>query len=380
MNTDAITLVRLAQKIGLTEGGANAYAVLLSRGPLLAKELADTLNCSEEDVLGAIDLPIAIGLVARTRRKNRQLFYATNPDFAFLSLTAHLVWRSKASLAPIRELPPTDSPNIERTRKLYSEIADIARHLYTPQGSADMHKEFDAETAEDLAQLTCETISAAATRIRALSRTPRLPHVSTFWTAITDRIAAGVTYTRIADLPEFIDHGLLIKQRDMMETGVDLFMLETEQIAQSFYVIDNRYLSTTHKKNDPASPYRGIGRITTERRIIDRYRKRFDKLLAAAIPGQFVIGEMRHASDALMKAAQNVLDTDELPWIQSLVDWGEFSTFTKDAGWARDRTAELQERAIRAGLVRLNQSGRLIPVYRVDEEQIRTAYGRRSSS
>jgi hypothetical protein len=331
-------------------------------------------------VLEAVDLPIAIGLVARTRRRGRLLFYATNPEFAFLSLTAHLVWRSKASLAPIRELPPTSSPDIERTRELYAQIAEIARRLYMPQGSADLHREFDIETPEDLAQLTCEMITAAANRIRAISRTPRLPYVSTFWTAITDRLAAGVTYTRIADLQEFVDHGLLIKQRDMVDSGVDLFMIEAERVTQSFYVIDNRYLSTTHQSADPTSPYRGIGRITTERRIIDRYRKRFDKLLPEAIPGRFVLDEMRRAADALIKVAHAFLDADELAWIESLVDWGEFSTFTRDVGWSRDQTTDVEKRALEANLVHPNPLGRLVPVYRVDEAQIRTAYQGRSSA
>ena len=63
-----------------------------------------------------------------------------------------------------------------------------------------------------------------------MSTSPRLPQVASFWATLTDRIGAGVSYRRIVDLDEVIDHGVQLVRRDIEEYGIDVKLLERDRI------------------------------------------------------------------------------------------------------------------------------------------------------
>jgi hypothetical protein len=108
--------------------------------------------------------------------------------------------------------------------------------------------------------------------------------------------------------------------------------------------------------------------------VVDRYRRKFDTLLDSAIPGAFVVGELRRVADTLISSALGALDADEISWLHSIVDLGEHSKFAKENGWSTERVQDVQARALRAHLVRANHVGNLIPAYPIDEAGIRRAF------
>ncbi len=95
-------------------------------------------------------------------------------------LTADLVWETDTTLRPIRNLPETDNPGVEGLRLICTEISTLAEQLYKPHIAALQHRERDAQSIEELAQLTCEIIYQARKQVLAVSRSPRLPQVSSF--------------------------------------------------------------------------------------------------------------------------------------------------------------------------------------------------------
>ena len=189
------------------------------------------------------------------------------------------------------------------------------------------HRELDARNFDELSLLTCEIINRARGEIVAVSKSPRLPQLSSFWAVLTDRIDNhGVAYHRIADLDEVEAHGLNIVRRDMDVHHIDLNILERDAIEHEFYVVDGKYAAIKHRDG---KAYQGVGRVTNYLDVVDRYSKRFQKYLAKSIPGSFVVEgstEPRKISwnERLGKCRQRGFRGSRTLWTS-----GNFQSFTK---------------------------------------------------
>jgi hypothetical protein len=238
-----------------------------------------------------------------------------------------------------------------------------------------MHKERDAEGPEAFAQLIWEILSQARKHIVVVSRSPRLPQVSSFWAVLTQRLEQGVRYDRVVDLEEIIDHGLTIVSRDMEGYGIDLRVLAQARIRQKFYLVDQRFLAVFHQPEDPVGAVRrGVGRVTTQPQIVARYRKRFRQYREIAMPGRFVLARMRAAADTLLEQARATLAPIEVAWLESLIEYGTFSRFHVEEGWSPARLRLAARRAMAAGLCRRNAEGHAVPRYPIDAAALEEAY------
>lgn len=365
------TLVDLMQQLDVGRTTAHLYYLLLAEGPLSHARLAKANHGSGTDIDFSIQKLLRLRLIGTDRQRSQRYYYATNPFFAWLALTADLVWKTDASLAPITNLPSTANPDVEHLRMLCSEMSAAAQRVYRPQAAALVHKEHDAETEEELAQLACEIIYQARSRIVTVSKSPRLPKVSSFWAVITDRIQAGASYRRVVDLDEVRDHGLKIVSRDMEEQNIDLRVLERANIRHKFYLVDNKFLVVFHQRSTSSSVTRGVGRVTNQPQIIARYRKRFEQYAQAAMPGHLVVEQMRTAGNRLLLQAASRLEPIEVEWIEDLINFGKFSRLHIIQGWSKERVALAERRAAAAGIVSRNADGDLVPIYPIDEATIR---------
>lgn len=368
-------LVNLMRQFNFSQIAAQIYSLLLTNGPLSIEQLENAARLPRENIDRSLKRLLNLRLVSTDHQRGHPVYYATDPSLAWLAITADLVWATSTTLKPIRNLPETDNPSIEGLRLLCDKISTLAQDLYRPQVAVLQHKERDAEGPEELAQLTCEIIYQARRQVLAVSRSPRLPQVSSFWTVLTSRIENGVQYRRIVDLEEFIDHGLKIVARDMEDYDIDLRLLEHDQLQYSFYVVDNRYLAVLNKPlKSLGNAKHGVGRITNQRQIITRYRKRFDQYYATSIPGRFVVTHMREAGDRLLKDASLKLSPAEVLWLEDLIDFGKFSKFHLEKKWSRERLSIAEQRATKAGFVCRNADSDIIPVYPTNESELRLAY------
>lgn len=366
-------IARLMLEFGFTRTTVVLYSSLLTDGPLAMDKLASLTNQGPKQIKESVGQLMRLRLIGRERQKNQLAYYAADPDIAWLALSADLVWSTDTTMGHIRNLPDTGNPNIEHLRMLCREISTLAQQLYRPQNGVRHHRERDAETPEELAQLTCEIISLANRQILAVSKSPRLPQVSSFWAVLTTRLQEGVKYHRIADIDEVIEHGLKIVSRDIEEYGVDLWIAEQRQITNTFYIVDNRFLSVSHQPKEASASSRiGLGRITNQPQIIARYKKRFDHLSKAAIPGAVVVKHLRQGADMLLQRAVAQITPEEVLWLESLIDFGKFSKFHIGHNWSENQFSRTIARAESAGLVRRNTGGFLVPAYPTDESSLNT--------
>lgn len=361
--SDADLIVELMSRFSFDATAALAYAVLLSQSPLSIEELSRNTNQPVGAVRTAVRRLQRWRLLARDHERGKPKYYATDPSLAWVALVADLVWSAKTDLSPIRELAPTNNPAIEKLRAVGREIMDMAQSMYQAHRATLAHRELDAETTEELAQLACEVISLARKEILAVSKSPRLPQVSSFWAVLTGRIESGATYHRVVDLQEVIDHGLKIVSRDMEAYGIDLRVIEQDKLRRSFYLVDHKYLVVFHTAQRRSEEADRVGRITNQAQILDRYRKRFNEYDKTAIPGKFVVSRMRLAAGKLLERAHRSLPSIEALWLEDLIEYGKFSKFHVGENWSAQRLAQAEARATTLGLIQRNSDGEIVPVY-----------------
>lgn len=352
------------------------YDLILNEGPLSLQDISIKLQQKANSLENYVSQLLQLRLIGLdTHRLTKQLYYATNPSIAWITLVADLVWNEKVDLSPINQLGETDNPDIENLRMICKEVGLIAEKLYRPHSAALKHKERDAETIDEFIRLTCEIIYHARESIYALSKTPRLPSVSQFWGVLSDRMANGIPYTRIVDLEEIVDHGLEIKERDIRDYPIQLYVLEREKIKDKFYMVDGKLMAISHKLEEIESgKKRGVGRVTNHYYIVDRKKQQYERCLREAMPARFVLDYMRMAAQTLLSSAIGVLSNEELSWLNDLIQHGRFSKYHKEAGWTDSKFEKIKNHALETGFVSFNDFGDVIPVYRVSEAALRKAY------
>jgi len=351
------------------------YGTLLSGGPLSPNDLARAVRQPKNELDQIVKFLLQLHLIGEDYHRSRKRYYARNPTIAWQALESDLVWDAHNTLEPVRLSPSTGDPKVEEFRNICVQIIELAQPLYKPYVSAVMHRERDAEDEDELMRLTCEIIFEAQKTIHAVSKSPTLPQLSQFWTVLTERIKRGVSYHRIVDLQEVIDHGLAVKARDMKDYQIDLRILESSLIKQTFYIVDGQYLSVTHQADKSDDEMRrGMGRITTQNQILRRYKKQFKEYFEQSIPGSFVIEHMREAASQLIQRAVTDFSLEEIQWLESLIDYGHFSKYSDEHNWPQAKTEQVQESATMAKLITRNHYGRIVPVYPTDEQALRQAY------
>jgi len=363
---DNVRLFQLMSDLGFDRAATQVYGVVLTCGPVPQRVIVSMLRGVSTEVGSALRQLQERGLVGSVyRRLRRRQYYAISPSIAWRSLSSELRWRTSDAIPAGNSAPG-----------LCDEIATVGTRLYRPYAAALAHQEWDAATVDEFAQLTCEAMGQARQTILAVSKSPRLPQVAAFWATLSERLEAGVSYRRVVDLDEFIDHGLKIVRRDIEEHGIDMMILERDRIHHKFYVVDGSFLAVFHRPEQArdGGADTGVGRITTRGTILRRHAKRFRQYANVSIPGRFVLGRLEMASEELLQCARERLGRDDVAWVESLVHYGTFSRLPGTRGWSRDDTARVEERAIDIGVVRRNPEGDPVPAYPVTEADIRERY------
>jgi sugar-specific transcriptional regulator TrmB len=369
---DEAQLLELMASFGFDRLTAQVYTVLLAHGPLPKRELLAVFSRPEQHLDSSLAALRDHRLVGVGYEHFRPRYYATDPSLAWQAIGTDLLWSGSSMVGSADAVRQASDPDAEARRGLCSQLVVVSGRLYRRHLIALTHREWDAQTAEELAQLVCEVISTARREILAVSTSPRLPDVAAFWTALTDRLSQGVRYRRVADLDELIAHGLRVVARDITEWRIALRVLERDRIKHKYYVVDDAVIALFHGPSPTG--VRGIGRISRKHQIVWRYARRFPSYEQAAIPAEFVLGQLRLSADAVLDETRSKLGGTEVGWIESLADLGKFSQFHKEEGWSNEQLSAAEARATALGLVRRNVEGELVVAHRLTETQIRAAY------
>jgi hypothetical protein len=129
---DAQRLIALMQQFDFKRSTTLVYSLLLADGPLSEPQVVAATHQSPTRVDQDLQQLLRLRLIGTDHRRGRRVYYATDPDLAWLALAADLVWGARTLLGPIRNLPEMDDPTVEHLRMICAEIRELAQRLSTP--------------------------------------------------------------------------------------------------------------------------------------------------------------------------------------------------------------------------------------------------------
>ena len=361
----ARTLRNELRTFGLTALQADAYVELLAHGAGSTGELAARLKRPASKIDDSARRLVKFGVLSeRQTGSGRTVWYVPHPETAWNAKAADLVWVRSTTLDRIANLPASKDQATAVLQRRCEMIGGLASRVGVGRTSPSSQRKFATSDPDVLAHLTSEAISEATDQVRAVSRSPRLPHVSLIYQTIQERLAAGIPYRRIADLQEVIDHGLAVIRRDVYGDGVQLRIVDPGKVARSFYVVDKRYLvlQSADKFLEPHSTSIA-GALIRNAGTITRYRRGFDALWQKAADAKLVVDALQSQADQLLTVAADHLPLAEQNWLDELIRWGQFSSFANAQGWPESKDDRITTRAINLGLVEMNLHGRPVPRY-----------------
>lgn len=374
MNADKLFTVM--KSAGFNEDVAKVYCYLLGQDYASLGNICTATNLIEPNVRKAIEYLLELRLIAFDIIKNKYILYALDPEIVWDAYGDDITWRFANTLDDFDlkraadDLPVNNRELLSYVSQSMFLIKEIASRLYQSYSSVTNHKWRDAINKDHMATLLSESIQQAKHLIRGVSSSPRLPQVALIWQSIVSRMEKGVKYHRIADLTELTEHGLYIVRRDMEQMGIRLMVLDTTEIDQKFYLVDKSLVVVYHKigvKGDQT-----IGRVTTFKPIVDRYKKRFDAYSQNALPGFFVLSVLQVRAEQLLKKMTMLgFNEMEIVWFKCLVNWGMFCKL--EDPYMKDLDG-LEERALKENLIKIGTTNQPIPNYGLNAKRIREVW------
>ncbi|MEU4477791.1 hypothetical protein AB0F68_06950 [Micromonospora sp. NPDC023966] len=313
---------------------------------------------------------VAAGLAGE--RDGGTTLYASDPRSSWTSKAAQAVWTQAGKIGPIHNLDTTGVSRVDHLRERCERVSQLADALFVRQGGLPAQHRSATSDPNVLALLTAEAILTAKREIVAVSRTPRLPHVALIWQAITDRMEAGVSYRRLTDFAELLEHGLAIVRRDIYDVGVRLRVLERERYSGSWFIIDRKYL-VVQDDLPLAADWRSIGgAVTTEHARVLRYASRFDKLWQEAVDARTVVSLLQREADQLLEISRSAAP-NVLPWVRDIIRAGKFTNHASQQEWSPAMVSDLVQRAQQLRVLTTTSDGHVVPAYPSGESVIEAA-------
>lgn len=359
---------------GFSETLISVYSYLLVRESASLDQIAKGAGLGLDMTRQEIDRLLGLQVIAFDLVKKKYILYALDPDVVWNAFIKGTSWKFVNTLTDndidvlMSNLPESHRVALQHFRESVDAIRKAAIELYSGTAFVTMHRWREAIDSNHMSQVLAESIQQAKSRIRAVSKSPRLPHVALIWESLLSRLRESIPYQRVADLTEIVEHGLDVVRRDVEQVGIDLKVLDTNDIEHKFYLVDKSLVivfHTTGLREDGAT----IGRVTDQSEIITRYQKRFENYYAYGVPAQFVIDVLSQSGDRLLERADVLgYKSNEIDWLQGLIALGTFCLKDDPFSYA------VSHRALDNGLVHRGTTGKLIASYDIRMKDIKALW------
>ncbi|MDL1944717.1 hypothetical protein FBQ99_20510 [Chloroflexi bacterium CFX2] len=356
---------------GFSESLISVYSYLLLRESASLDQIAKDTGLWLDTARQEVDRLLELQVIAFDLVRKKYILYALDPDVVWNAFIKGTSWKFVNTLTNndvdilMSNLPENHRIALQHFRESVDAIRKAALELYSGTTFVKIHRWRETIDANHMSQVLAESIQQAKSRIRAVSKSPRLPHVALIWESLLSRLKESIPYQRVADLTEVTEHGLDVVRRDVEQVGIDLRVLDTNDIEHKFYLVDKSLVivfHTTGLREDGAT----IGRVTDQSAIINRYQKRFEKYYNDGIPAQFVIDMLSQSGYRLLERADTLrYKPNEIDWLQGIIALGTFCLKEDPFSYAT------LHRAMDDGLVHRGTTGKLIASYDVRMKDIK---------
>lgn len=276
------------KQLGFSLIDSDVYICICSHHRATLQRILQETRHDAESIEESIERLAALFLVRADKQGGKIRYYATPSHMVWQSFEYAVAWQSASKIMtrPEHELP--DAMAEQRRRSLFEMRLASTLASAGNDGFQFVRENLRFSTIDEFAIAYCEAISSARTSIVAIEKSPRLPHVELVWSSLIERLASGVSYTRVVPIDEILAHGFGIVLRDVVELGIDLRLVPSAEIPSTLFLIDQRVLFRRDEGKAEAA-----GFMTRNSPLVRRYRRqRVDPMVEGAIKFTSIMPEI----------------------------------------------------------------------------------------
>ena len=250
----------------------------------------------------------------------RKEILALDPRIAIRSYYARLLWRHVPLEERLSTLSGKESQAIHRFRCLCLRMEQELCKIYC---RPDVQVTTAYYEPEETSNALSMTLNRACREILGITLPPWEPSISVIWQTIIDRISAGVRYRRVSDEVTFVCFGHSINERDILRVGVQLRLLNHENILDKFFIVDdNEVFAILPHLTDDRSRL-GATYITTKA-LVEGYAKVFEGMWRKGVPGRAALDHMTTARKSFVSRCCDLTGNAGEQLAEALFDFGKF--------------------------------------------------------
>lgn len=351
-------------ELGFSEQAVKVYLRLLATGTQTSVQVMGLSRLDESATFAATKELRDAGLIVGFVHRRRNAWYAADPATAWLSLAAEATWSVSAVLTPLDQLPATGVDEIDVRSSLCRSAARPAIDVWN-QEIPELAESRRAYSAETLAQMAVEAVRIATGHVRSISASPKISGAARFWPQLVRQMESGVRYTRLTDMNELYEHGTEIARRDIA-LGVELFIGHQAELTKTRGYLSDRHVLVRYDEAAPgARP--DMGYMTGDRYAIERFRKRFDRLVSIGLPGGAAVAHL-DALAASFRHRTSHASPDAYEWLDELLRLGRFSQLPTSRRWSKPHRLRVERELIGLGVAKWSDYGQFLPNWPDAEE------------
>lgn len=299
---------------------ADIYLQILSE-PTTKATLSEKYSDSE-NLEGRLELLSSFCLIADRVGRDRQFYYAIDPQFAFSALVLSEMWELDTDLHTITDLVEQKELTELNARYRTSQmIVKRARELYKKQLPILKEAAIAVKGEKRIASCIAELLDTANTDIYAVLSPPHLLG-EIVWQTVVEKMNQGVSYKRITTFEELIRHGYQIYSNEINNYNEQLYICRNP-LPEKFYVINNitiAFFAPDAKNKD----FKFEVQIMNNADFANRRKDVFEKLRTESINLIDLIDRLTSFRMHFLSNAKHLLNDSELDWLSKVFDYGVF--------------------------------------------------------
>jgi len=299
---------------------ADIYLQILSE-PTTRATLSEKY-CDPNNLEGCLDLLSSFCLIADRIGRDRQFYYAIDPQFAFPALILSEIWEVDADLHTVSDLVKRkDLIELNTRYRACQMIVKRARALYKKQLPILKEAAVAVKGIKRIASCIAELLDTANTDIYAVLSPPHLLG-EIVWQTIVEKMNQGVSYKRITTFDELTRHGYQIYSNEINNYNERLFICRNS-LPEKFYIINNitiAFFAPDVKNKD----FKFEVQIMNNADFANRRKDVFEKLRAESINLSDLIDQLTSFRTHFISKAVDLLSVSELDWLVRVFDYGVF--------------------------------------------------------
>jgi hypothetical protein len=299
---------------------ADIYLQILSE-PTTKATLSEKFSDSE-NLEGRLEMLSSFCLIADRVGRDKQFYYAIDPQFAFPALVLSEMWEVDADLHTVNDLvKQKELTELNARYRACQTIVKRARELYKKQLPILKEAAIAVKGVKRIASCIAELLDTANTDIYAVLSPPHLLG-EIVWQTVVEKMNQGVSYKRITTFEELIRHGYQIYSNEVNNYNEQLYICRNP-LPEKFYVINNitiAFFAPDTKNKD----FKFEVQIMNNADFANRRKDVYEKLRAESINLTDLIDQLTSFRMHFISNAKHLLNDSELDWLTKVFDYGVF--------------------------------------------------------